>query len=166
MQLKSENWPRNYDPDREGSLYVQNEISIKASPKYVWAWLTRASSWRNWCSFTEPIRIHNRSGNDLELGAIFHWKKDGMSVKSKVFEFEFQKHIGWETTFYGIQGSCQRFTLEKSPIGTRLRLEEVQSVFFPLFLLNNAKIQYRVNQHWLELLKDQAESERMPANPK
>jgi uncharacterized protein YndB with AHSA1/START domain len=124
-------WPDRFRPER-APVHVRNEIDIPNTPEQVWAWLVRASLWPRWYSNASKVSIEG-GGSDLTAGARFRWKTFGVSLSSRVEEFDRPARLAWTGRSLGVDvyhawlisataGGCHVLT-EESQYGVLARLD-------------------------------------------
>jgi uncharacterized protein YndB with AHSA1/START domain len=148
-------WPDHFAP-AHAPVHVKNEREIEAPVEVVWAWLIRAELWPAWYCNSSNVRIHQRSGPDLEAGTRFRWKTFGITLESKVEEFVPLERIAWRAQALGID-AYHAWVLSKTDRGCHVLTEETQhgvlAKLQKLFLPNRM---YRGHEKWLQGLADQA----------
>jgi uncharacterized protein YndB with AHSA1/START domain len=155
-------WPENYEP-HNCPIHVRNELDMAASPKRVWAWLTRVTLWPSWYVNSANIRIIEGSGPDLEAGTRFRWKTFGVTITSTVLEHVTNERIAWQAHAFGID-VYHAWVLQPSAIGCRVLTEETQHgsiARLAKLLMPNRMFKY--HQLWLEELEGKARVGLPPA---
>lgn len=116
-------WPERFRPDR-APVHVRNEIAVEAPPEVVWAWLVRAADWPRWHPNARRVRIGGGS-DALFLNARFTWSTFGVSLQSRVEEFEAPERIAWSALGWGVD-VYHAWLIEPRPGGCRVLTEETQ----------------------------------------
>jgi uncharacterized protein YndB with AHSA1/START domain len=154
-------WPKQYDPSNV-PVHVRDELEIKAPPKVVWNWLTRASLWPTWYPNSANVRFLKSSLPSLALGTRFKWKTFSLNITSTVLEFVPFERLSWDGKAFGLN-IYHAWLIQKTEDGCRVVTEESQNGilarFQNLFLPNRMK---HLHQIWLERLKEKAERGNPP----
>jgi uncharacterized protein YndB with AHSA1/START domain len=154
------NWPAHYAPDRV-AVRVSNDISIKAAPEAVWAWLVRARDWPDWYPNSKQVKIDG-GGAELGPGAHFAWRTFGMPIRSTVREFEPASRIAWDGSGPMLD-VYHAWLIEPRPEGCWVLTEENQNgLAASAMALVAPSRMHRGHQLWLERLKSCAEGGMPP----
>ncbi len=157
-------WPPAYRP-ATAPVAVRNEIEIPVPASQVWAWLLRAELWPAWYSNAAAIHFLSHSGPDLRNRSRFRWKTFGLTVTSKVLEFdppntpEAPARLAWDAHTVGLN-AFHAWLLTPLPNGhTHVLTEEVQHGWLARLgkFLFPRRMQTQ-HQLWLEGLSRQAQS--------
>jgi uncharacterized protein YndB with AHSA1/START domain len=86
-------WPAGFEPAK-ADLFAHNELLINASCKRVWSRIVDVRNWPGWYPNAKDVQI---SGQDtiLQSGTVFRWTTFGLSIESKVHEYEPNRRLGW-----------------------------------------------------------------------
>jgi hypothetical protein len=152
-------WPERYAPHRVAAR-VSNEISMDAGPEVVWICLIRAAAWPDWYPNSADVRIDG-GGPDLSAGVAFTWRTFGVTVHSRVRQFEPPFRIAWEGHAFALD-IYHAWLIEPHRGGSWVLTEEhqngvaarVQSIFMP-------RRMYRGHALWLDRLKARTEKEAL-----
>jgi hypothetical protein len=148
-------WPEEFDPNK-CPIHVRNELVMSARPEVVWAWLIRAVRWPNWYPNSHNVHIEDSAAPDLAPGVHFRWKTNGVSLRSKVLEFDPCERLAWDARAPGVQ-AYHAWYIERRPDGCRVLTEETQNGWLArLGALLMPNKMHRVHQMWLERLQSMA----------
>jgi uncharacterized protein YndB with AHSA1/START domain len=148
-------WPERFQPNRAG-VYVRNELDMPVSPEAVWAWLVRAEQWPAWYPNSRNVHILEGARPDLAPGTRFRWWTFGVTITSRVEEFEPCERLAWSATAPGIS-AYHAWLIEKTPAGCHVLTEETQTGW--LARLGSLLMPDRMHHHhqiWLEQLRVKA----------
>ena len=112
-------WPAGFEPAK-ADLFAHNELLVNASCERVWSHIVDANKWPSWYPNSKDVQIQ---GGDTVLrdGTVFRWTTFGLSIESKVHEYEPNRRLGWYGYAPGTQPSFYHsWYLE--PQGTRCRV--------------------------------------------
>ena len=154
-------WPARYAP-ASCPIHVSNELLILAPPAQVWAWLLRAALWPQWYPNSSCVKFLEGAPPDLAAGTRFRWHTFGVTIVSKVLEFEPQARIAWDAKSLGVD-AYHAWLITPADGGCRVLTEETQhgfvaragSTLFPGRM-------HRLHQVWLDRLAGQAASGMPP----
>lgn len=147
-------WPKEIDPSAF-RVRSYNSIFINAPKEKVWAILIDAKNWPRWYPNSKNVLIQN--SDKLKQGSEFVWQTFGLTVRSKVIEYQEFESIGWNAKELGGQGYHGWRLIEQGG-GTLVVTEEVQrgwgvSLLAPL-IKHGLQKQHQI---WLERLKKRSE---------
>jgi hypothetical protein len=86
-------WPTRFDPTK-ADLFSHNELVINAPCERVWQHIIDATKWPQWYPNSKDVRIIG-DGAVLAADTVFRWNTFGLSIESKINEFEPYTGIGW-----------------------------------------------------------------------
>ena len=155
-------WPERFLP-ANSAVFVSNEITIAAEPEAVWRWLIRAELWPHWYPNSSDIHFISTSGPDLRERTRFRWNTYGVRITSKVLEFEPYTRLAWEAQGIGVDAYHAWLLTPASDGGTCVLTQETQHGW--LARLAKTLLPKRMeakHQHWLESLKERAQSGAPP----
>ncbi|HTZ71361.1 MAG TPA: SRPBCC domain-containing protein [Acetobacteraceae bacterium] len=153
-------WPPGFAPDRVAAR-VSNEIAIAAPPEIVWAWLIRAADWPVWYPNSARVRIAD-GRTELSPHVRFTWQTFGVTVRSRVREFQAPQRIAWDAQAF-LLDAYHAWLIEWRPGGCWVLTEEHQNGLTAraqAFFMPNRM--YRGHALWLERLKAKAEAGAPP----
>jgi hypothetical protein len=86
-------WPAGFEPEK-ADLFSHNDLIINASCSRVWTHIIDAKRWPTWYPNSKEVVIQ---GADpvLKDGTTFQWATFGLTIESKVHEYELDKRLGW-----------------------------------------------------------------------
>ena len=96
-------WPAGFEPAK-ADLFAHNELLINASCERVWSHIVDASQWPTWYPNSKEVRIQD-GDTLLRDGTVFRWTTFGLSIESRVHEFEPNRRLGWYGYAPGAQPS-------------------------------------------------------------
>jgi hypothetical protein len=150
-------WPERFDP-RNAPVFVSNEIVTSAPASAVWAWLVNAPFWPSYYSNSSDVVLEN-GARRLGPGMTFRWKTFGVSLVTRVEEFEPEGRIAWRARGLGVDAYHAWLITPLPDGGCRVLTEETQYGFASrlgqLFMPGRM---YRYHRLWLEGLRERAES--------
>jgi uncharacterized protein YndB with AHSA1/START domain len=150
-------WPERHLPT-QAAVYVRNEIVIAAPPEVVWGWLLRAELWPDWYANCTSMHFLSHAGPDLRNRSRFRWKTFGVTVTSKVLEFEPCSRIAWDAHGIGMEAYHGWLLIPKNG-GTHVVTEETQNGWLArLGKLFRPNRMFAMHQMWLESLAARAQS--------
>ena len=94
-------WLKGYAPN-EAPIHVVNRIDAVVPASLAWTRLIDAAGWPAIYANAENVKVEG-GGAELFDGARFTWKTFGVSLKSRVLEFEPETRIAWLATSMGVQ---------------------------------------------------------------
>jgi uncharacterized protein YndB with AHSA1/START domain len=151
-------WPEDLTPDRS-SVFVHNELLIKASPAAVWRALVEAGDWPEWYPHCKNVRLAG-GGDRLSADESFRWSTNGQRLRSRVRAFAPQREIAWDARNPLIR-VYHRWSLEESGEDCFVVTEEAQRGILPsLTRPFTRRLMLRVHQDWLERLGARAQELR------
>jgi uncharacterized protein YndB with AHSA1/START domain len=120
-------WPAGFEPAK-ADLFAHNELLVNASCERVWSHIVDASQWPSWYPNSKDVQIQ---GGDTVLrdGTVFRWTTFGLSIESKVHEYEPNRRLGWygyapgtQPSFYHSwylepQGTMCRVVMDEAGVG-------------------------------------------------
>ncbi len=147
-------WPERFHPDR-APIHVRNELALEAPPEVAWAWLVRASDWPRWYPNARRVRIGG-GADRLFLNARFTWSTFGVSLYSRVEEFEAAERLAWSAVGWGVD-VYHAWLIEPRSRGCWVLTEETQYGWATRLgnLLMPSRMS-RGHQMWLERLAHRA----------
>jgi len=86
-------WPDGFDPET-ADLFAHNEILVAAPCGRVWAHIVDASAWPQWYPNAHEVALP-AGAKALSQGLVFQWKTFGLSIESRVLEYEPERRLGW-----------------------------------------------------------------------
>ena len=86
-------WPAGFEP-QTAELFAHNELLINASCERVWSHIVDASQWPAWYPNSRDVQL---LGGDTRLrdGSVFRWTTFGLSIESRVHEYQAGRRLGW-----------------------------------------------------------------------
>lgn len=128
-------------------------IIINATPQKVWQVLTDINNWPGW----QPNITKAQLNDTLQPGTTFDWKADGLKIHSALHTVQPCSQFGW--TGYSMSlYAIHNWTLEETPEGTRVIVEESMEGFFArLFKKSLNKSLEKGMLNMLDLLKTECE---------
>lgn len=118
-------------------VFARKEIMIDAPIEKVWRIQSDIENWPSWQPDITTVKLDC----DLRAGATFHWKAQGLSIRSQLHTVEPDRSIGWTGTAPGMyaihnwvfepHGETTRAITEESLSGWLTRL---MKLFNPHFL--------------------------------
>ena len=105
--------------DRKAPVQCELDISIDASPKKVWAVLSKVSDWHNWMDMISASRLEG----ELTPGSIVYWSSAGMDIRSRLAEVNAGRRLAWQGTD-GAHVGIHIWDLKPQGNGTLLRNSE------------------------------------------
>ena len=150
-------WPEEFEP-RRCPIHVRNELEMPVAADRVWTCLVRAEVWPSWYANWKNVRFVEGDPPDLAMGARFRWRTFGVTVDSRVREFEPTGRIAWDAAGIGVR-AYHAWLIRETPTGCVVLTEETQHGW--LALLGAALMPMRMShfhQVWLECLRDRAVS--------
>ncbi|MBX7057899.1 MAG: SRPBCC family protein [Leptospirales bacterium] len=168
-------WPEGYDP-ASNPVYTHNEIFINAPPARIFQLLLSANDWSRYYENAHQLQILTQSDGHplarLGPGVKFDWSTFGATIHAEITEFEQDRVLAWNAFNEGtpVIGAYHRWILVPQNNGTLLITEECNNAQSPAvvrWLINalfaatgHGTALPAAHQHWLNLLKEQAESQR------
>jgi len=102
------------------------------------------------------VEVEKGSRPDLAPGVEFHWKTNGVSLRSKVLEFVPCERLAWDARAPGVE-AYHAWLIEPRPQGCWVLTEETQNGWLTrLGALLMPNKMHRVHQMWLERLQAMA----------
>ncbi|MEO5867544.1 MAG: SRPBCC family protein [Sphingomonas sp.] len=143
-------WPEQYAPSRM-PVHVVNRIAAAAPAHLVWSRLIAATAWPAIYANAADVIIEG-GGPELFEGVRFTWRTFGVSLRSRVVEFQPESRIAWLATCFGIT-AYHAWLITPTPTGCTIQTEETQSgpVARAGRLLFPARMEHW-HQKWLEAL--------------
>jgi uncharacterized protein YndB with AHSA1/START domain len=154
-------WPERFEP-RRVPVHVRNEIEVPVPCERVWEWLVRAPLWPSY--YPNASRVEIEGGpHELGAGTLFHWRTFGVSLLSRVAEFDPPHRLAWTGRSFGVD-VYHAWLLTERPGGCRVLTEESQHGF--LARLDHTLRPRRMgsmHQRWLEALRDRSTGGEPPS---
>ena len=94
-------WPAGFAPS-ESPIHVVNRIETTTAPEIVWTRLVHATAWSATYANAQDVVIEG-GGADLFADARFHWKTFGVSLDTRVVEFEPETRLAWFAQSTGVR---------------------------------------------------------------
>jgi len=116
-------WPAGFEPAK-ADLFAHNELLVNASCERVWSHIVDANKWPSWYPNSKDVQIQ---GGDTVLrdGTVFRWTTFGLSIESKVHEYEPNRRLGWYGYAPGTQPSFYHsWYLEPQGVMCRVVMDE------------------------------------------
>jgi len=149
------NWPARYRPEN-CAVHVVNELEMSAAPDAVWAWLIDAERWPHWYPNAANVAVEGAPDGRLFAGAKFRWKTFGVTISSRVAEFEPATRIAWEAKAFGLE-VYHAWLIIPSPDGCKVITEETQNgALARLSQWLRPGQMHKAHQTWLENLGKRA----------
>jgi uncharacterized protein YndB with AHSA1/START domain len=124
LRARDIRWPEGFRPET-ADLFAHNELTIAAPCDRVWRHLVEAQAWPQWYPNSRNV-ILPAGTTELQAGTVFHWKTFGLSVESRVLEFEPGQRLGWTGGAPGeAPGFYHTWYLAPNGEGCRVVTEEV-----------------------------------------
>ncbi len=117
-------WPSEYEPLRS-PIHVRNELAMPVPPERVWGWLVRAHLWPSWYENSKNVRFLEGVAPDLAAGTRFRWTTFGVTIESRVLEFEPYERLAWDAHAAGVH-AYHAWLISKTPGGCHVVTEETQ----------------------------------------
>jgi hypothetical protein len=114
-------WPDGYEPE-QAAVHTRTRGEMPAPSETVWLWLVRAELWPTWYPDFGRVVIEG-GGPDLKEGSRFHWRAFGITLHSKVEEFEPFERLAWSARAFGID-AYHAWLIEHRPGGSCIVLTE------------------------------------------
>lgn len=92
-RAKEIHWPEGFSP-ATADLFAHNEIVVHASCKKVWARIVDARTWPQWYPNARDVQLPG-GANVLGSSTTWRWSTFGLSIESKVQEYEEYARLGW-----------------------------------------------------------------------
>ena len=154
MQEVTFEWPKGFEPENV-PVYVRNERKINADPELVWDWLVRAPLWPTWYPNCHSVRIDTGDQRILCADSQFSWTVLGLSMQSKIHQYEIGKRIGWRAES-DLLHACHVWDIHPTSGGCYVVTDETQTGFLPNFFFFILRpIMQRAHDLWLQRLDDQ-----------
>jgi Polyketide cyclase / dehydrase and lipid transport len=163
-QTETIRWPDGFAP-QQCPVHVRNELAMPVPADRVWAWLVRAGLWPSWYPNSRNVRFLDGKPPDLELNTRFRWWTFGVTIESKVLEFEPGARIAWDARGIGVR-AYHAWLIRPTREGCHVLTEETQKG--GLARLGNLLLPMRMSgyhQLWLERLRNGAAGGMPPAPP-
>lgn len=116
-------WLKGYAPD-EAPIHVVNRIDAAVPASLAWNRLITAAGWPSIYANAHDVKVEG-GGAELFDGARFTWKTFGVSLKSRVLEFEPETRIAWLATGLGVK-AYHAWLITPTPTGCTILTEETQ----------------------------------------
>ncbi|HSI19111.1 MAG TPA: SRPBCC family protein [Sphingomonas sp.] len=116
-------WLEGYAPD-EAPIHVVNTIDAAVPASLVWTRLIGAAGWPAIYANAHDVKVEG-GGAELFDGARFTWKTFGVSLKSRVLEFEPETRVAWLATGLGVK-AYHAWLITPTPTGCTILTEETQ----------------------------------------
>jgi len=116
-------WLKGYAPD-EAPIHVVNTIDAAVPASLVWTRLIDAAGWPAIYANAHDVKVEG-GGAELFDGARFTWRTFGVSLKSRVLEFEPETRIAWLATSPGVK-AYHAWLITPTPTGCTILTEETQ----------------------------------------
>lgn len=144
-------WPADFAPER-CPVHVVNRIATRTAPGIVWRRLIRAVDWPASYANARDVRIEG-GGADLFAGARFTWRTFGVSLHTRVVEFERETRIAWLAEATGVRAHHAWLIAPAAGGGCTILTEETQHGLLARAgaLLMPKRMGYW-HQRWLEAL--------------
>ena len=157
LRERAIHWPAGFEPET-AQLFAHNELLINASCEGVWNHIVDAGQWPAWYPNSHDMQLQ---GGDTLLrdGSIFRWTTFGLSIESRVHEYQYGRRLGW----YGYApGSAPSFyhTWYLEPQGARCRVVTEEAGVgkdAEAFRRKDETLLHRGHDLWLATLKWVAE---------
>ncbi|WP_375446375.1 SRPBCC family protein [uncultured Fibrella sp.] len=145
--------PMNVSTNPAAPVACSKQIIINARPDKVWAVLTNINAWADWqTDISKPVL-----SGPLQPGTTFDWKTGGAGIRSTLHTVAPNHSFGWTGKTFGMY-AIHNWTLTEVPGGTQVSVDEtMQGLLASLFKKSFNKNLATGMQHWLELLKAEAE---------
>ena len=155
MSTDTINWPAKYHPDNS-AIHIVNTLQMDVPSQKVWDCLVNAIDWPTFYPNASSVRILNGPQHPLAMGTLFQWKTFGLTIKTKVTEFEPYQRLAWQAQSFGMS-VCHAWLITPNANGCHVRTEETQNGFLPKIasFLQPGNI-HKQHQIWLEGLHAQA----------
>jgi len=149
------NWPERYRPEN-CAVHVVNTLEMDVAPGAVWDCLIHASAWPEWYPNAANVTVHGAPDGRLAAGAKFRWKTFGVTIDSRVEEFEPATRIAWSAKTFGLD-VYHAWLIVPSPDGCKVITEETQDGFLARLgqWLRPGQM-HKFHQIWLENLGKRA----------
>lgn len=130
----------------------KQEIMINAPIEKVWEILANIGDWPDWYT---GVTIAKKPGK-YEEGQTFHWKQDGIRIKSRLAKIEQPTTLAWTGSAFWINAVhvWQLREIEKSK--TKVTVAESLQGFLVSRFMTEEKL-HKILDLWLNLLKIRAE---------
>jgi len=153
--MTSISWPERYRPEN-CAVHVVNELEMGVGPDAVWECLIDAARWPEWYPNAANVVVHDAPDGRLSVGAAFRWKTFGVTISSKVEEFEPAARIAWSAKAFGLD-VYHAWLIIPSPDGCKVITEETQNDFLARLgqWLRPGQM-HKFHQIWLENLGKRA----------
>lgn len=143
----------NTSTNPDAPVKASKSIIINASPDRVWAVLTNIDNWATWQTDISRPTLNG----PLVPGTTFDWKTGGAGIHSTLHTVAPNERFGWTGKTFGMY-AIHNWTLTAVPGGTQVSVDEtMQGLLAGLFKKSFNKNLASGMQHWLELLKTEAE---------
>ena len=87
-------WPDGFAPE-EADLFAHNQLLINAPAERIWQLLIEANNWPDWYPNAKGVRIQD-GGQTLQTDSSFSWTTFGLSIDSRVSEYEPYSRLTWQ----------------------------------------------------------------------
>lgn len=139
--------------NQNAPVFQAAEILIHASPAQVWSVLTNINHWPAW---NPNIKAAKLDGEAM-VGASFHWKVKGASIRSILHTVNGQVAFGWSGTTFG-GSAIHNWYLETHNGHTLVRVEESMEGWLVGLFKNKMNRDLATDMFfWLEKLKEASE---------
>lgn len=128
-------------------------IEIFSPVDKVWSIMADINNWQSWQTDIKKPHLLGQ----LQEGAVFTWHTGGAKIRSVLHTVKPGVELGWTGKTYGMF-AIHNWSFISIPSGTKVIVDEsMQGFLATLFKRTFNKNLERDMQHWLELLKLEAE---------
>jgi len=100
-------------------VFARKEIIINAPIEKVWQIQSDIEAWPSWQPDITTVKLDG----DLKEGAVFRWKAQGLTIRSRLHTVEPDRRIGWTGNALGMY-AIHNWTFEADRETTRAITEE------------------------------------------
>lgn len=141
-------------------LRTQLQITIQAPPAKVWGILTDVQDWPRW----NPKVSQTAAAAAVQLGSLFSWTTQGMSIHCVIARFEPERSLAWAGKVLNYN-AIHVWTLTALPDGgTEVTLQQSVSGFVISWFYSPSAL-HAEDVTWLQALKRVAEQPDAPPSP-
>jgi len=129
---------------------------MEAPPQDVWRSLIDAGAWPEWYPNAANVTVYDAPDGRLFAGAKFRWKTFGVTINSRVEEFEPTTRIAWSACAFGLE-VYHAWLITPKGEGCVVQTEETQHGFLArLGAFLRPGQMHKFHQIWLENLRARA----------
>jgi hypothetical protein len=86
-------WPAGFEPEK-ADLFAHNDLLINASCERIFTHIIEANRWPTWYPNSKDVVVEC-GDSVLRDGTVFRWTTFGLTIESKVHDYEVNRRLGW-----------------------------------------------------------------------